>query len=510
MVRLVLALASGALLCATAVCAWMTVQPFVGSGPALTAVLGSLMLVSASLGAALAGVWQRTRVRMPWAGVAWGGVGAWLLAAQSAHWRVLALLEPQGLLPAVAVAFVVFFLPPLVLLTALLLTAPQHDGRMAAAAPGWLTVSGLAAAVSFGLAIQWGLATLGVARWLTITSCAALVCAALVLLRAFVTQRSRVTILVVLLLLGAASGITPVPGPHARGLRVLHHTGTQELRVLDHDGYRYLLIDGEPAVGIDPATGDAVAADASTLELMLQFFWPPGRALLLGMPDPQFVRALTRRGWDVDVAAPRPALTLLQEYLGLDAAWTTSIPPSQIRRGLLDASRPVMQQRYHIIVVQLRGAADMSAYATRTGIAVLRHLLREDGILLMRLEAPGWSHPWPRAVSAALLEDFREVWCLPVTGGPRHAGSLVLAASDRYLEIRQHHLPTPQDHPHDPEAQLQSGRARNAWRYRFVPDVEGAQILELATNPAPSWLDAFQRIDRRRLHQRIGGHDFTW
>jgi hypothetical protein len=511
LVRTILTVASGAVLCAAAISAWMTGQPFVGGGPALTALLGCAVLLSVCLGSALAALLHRSGAGSAWTGAAWMLSGAFLLAAQTAQPHLLTALEPQGLLVAMAVAFLVFFLPPLSLLAALVLTVPNAAGRARRAGVGRLTVSGLAATATFGVSIQWGLATFGVARWLTLTGCVALACAALSSLPWVANRVRRLMTLSLILGLILAGWTAPHPGPHAHGLRALQHTGTAELRILDQHGDRHLLMDGEPILAIDPATGDAVAPDPSTLELMLQFFWPPGKALLLGLPDPAFVRALSQRGWSVDVAAPRRALDLAQQFLGLDDSLYTWVMPSQVRLGLLDPTHPALPQRYQIIVVQLRGSAPgLQAFATRRGVQVLHQLLHEEGIVLIRLEAPSWGHPWPRAVSAALLERFREVWCLPVTGGPRNAGSLVLAAADRYLDILQHNLPTPQDHPNHPEAQLRSGRARNAWRYRFVPDVTGAQVLELADNPAPYWLDAFRRAEHKRLHHRVGGQTLTW
>jgi hypothetical protein len=369
----------------------------------------------------------------------------------------------------------------------------------------------IAAAATFGLLIWEGLPRLGVARWMSITGIVALSCSALLVIQASALRRIHLAVILTLLVLATAAWRAPHAGPNRLGVRVLAHTGTQELRILDRGDYRYLLVDGEPRIAVDPSTGEASAPDPSTLELMLQFFWPSGRALFIGMPEPNLVHAVTERGWQVDVAEQPQLLELAEAHLGLDAQTFQRLSPAVIVQTLLHDDAPTEADRYDIIVVQTRGSARQAQpLATRRGIATLRRMLHPDAILLFRIEAPGWSHPWPQAIGNNLLQQFPEVWALPVTGGPRNVGALVLAASDRTLEIRHHHLPTPQDHPFHPEAQLQSGRARNAWLYRFVPEGIDAPALELWRNDSPYWLEEFHALDRRRLHRRLGGRNLTW
>ena len=503
----VLAFATGAVLCATLVFAWLTSQPFMGGGPHMTAALGTLALLSCALGAMLAS-WLRRRKEtaiLP-AGL-WLIVGIFLLLTQTAHARVLERAEPYGLLPAVATAFCCFFVLPIALLCALLLT-PEDQSRDNS---GRWVLASFAAAATFGLLIWEGLPLLGVAKWMTITGIVALSCSTLLFVQAIVRRRVQAAVILGFLIVAIAASLAPHPGANRHGVRVLAHTGTQELRILDNGAYRYLLVDGEPRVAVDPSTGDASAPDPSTLELMLQFFWPPGRTLFIGMPEPKLIHALTERGWQVDIAEQAQLLKLAEEHLGLDADSFTPVLPATVIRRLLHESALAQEDRYHIIVVQTRGSARQAQpLATRRGIETLHGMLHDDAILLFRIEAPGWAHAWPQAIGATLLQQFTEVWALPVTGGPKNAGALVLAASDRYLEIRNHHLPTPQDHPFHPEAQLNSGRARNAWRYRFVPESVDAPVLELARNDSPYWLEAFHALDRQRLHHRLGGRSLTW
>ena len=503
----VLALANGAVLCATVLFAWLTSQPFMGGGPQMTATLGTLVLLSCASGAVLASLLRRFGKKPLARAILWLITGSFLLVAQMGHARVLELLEPYGLLSAVAAAFCCFFAMPVALQCALLLTT---EGQKTSPSSRWILAS-TAAAVTFSSLILVGLPLLGVAKWMTIASIVALSCSTLLFGSATMRRRAQVALIFGVVVIAATAGLVPHPGPNRLGVRVLAHTGTQELRILDHKGYRYLLVDGEPRVAVDPSTGDASAPDPSTLELMLQFFWPPGRCLFVGMAEPSLVHALTERGWHVDIAEQPQLLELAVQHLGLDAQSYASVSPETIIRKLLRGDALVQENLYHIIVVQTRGSARQAQpLATRSGIKTLRRMLHQDAILLFRIEAPGWEHQWPQAIGATLLQQFNEVWALPVTGGPKNAGALVLAASDRYLEIRHHDLPTPQDHPFHPEAQLQSGRARNAWLYRFVPEGIGAPILELARNDSPYWLEEFHAMDRRRLHHRLGGRSLTW
>lgn len=417
----------------------------------------------------------------------------------------------MGLLAAVALGFTLFFLPAIVVLTALVLF--DDPGTPTRRPPGaaHLLPACVAAAVTFGLLVGLALPRWGMMSSLSIVTVLCLAAAGLALVRAVLALAAVVTLVAGLVVVAVLVASAPPAGPHAHGLVALQHTGQRELRVLDHGDWRWLLVDGEPAIGVDRATGDAEAPDPSSVELMLQFFWPPGRVLLVGLPEARLVRALVDRGWRVDVAADAMLLDLAQEHLLLDAALYTRLPPETFLRALLHGGATDRSDTYELIVVQLRiDARAPQTFATRRGLRTLRRWLAPDGILVSRLQVPGWRHPWAGAVACGFLETFPEVWALPVSGGPLHAGALVLVGAERPLEIRDHLLPAPQDHPGHPDAQLQSGRARNAWRYRFVPDFDTALCLELHDNAAPWWLETFHRSDRRRLHHRLGGHTFTW
>jgi hypothetical protein len=519
--RFVLAFANGALLCAAITLAWNSASPFHGGGPNLIGLLGTASLVACFLGAGLASLLNQPLLqqrpqqspRLLALSLLWMSAGLFLIAATPLYPRVLELFERYGLLTAVAVGFIALFLPAIALLcTTLLLRTNKSLHSSAPEVSSPLPAAILGAAGTFGYLLWAGLPWLGVARWTTISGITALCLGTVLLTLAIRSRFRRSAIVALLLLVSGAAWLSPHPGPHRDGLRALAHTGSEEIRILDNGGYRYMLVDGEPRLAVDPATNDAKAPDPSTLELMLQFFWPPGRALLIGAPEPAFVHALAQRGWEVDVAAQPLLLSLSREYLGLDATEYQLIPTNDLLADLLaDPNDSTADTLYQIIVVQTRGSSTkVHPFATRSGIASLQRRMHPDGVLLFRALAPGWEHPWPRSRAAPRMMQFREVWVLPVTGGPRNVSSLVLAASERYLEIGNHFLPTPQDHPNHPEAQLQSSRARNAWRYRFVPDTEQTQILQLAHNPVPYWMQSFHTLERQRLHRRLGGRTLTW
>jgi hypothetical protein len=109
------------------------------------------------------------------------------------------------------------------------------------------------------------------------------------------------------------------------------------------------------------------------------------------------------------------------------------------------------------------------------------------------------------ATLAAELETrFRTVLALPTSEPPNAIGSVVLAASDRALDLPDERLPQPTDYFMNLEEHWAVVQMNHAWLNRFTPRTACAVILTDDRNPIDLWNDPVQRTARAELHRSFG------
>jgi spermidine synthase len=479
--------------------------PFYGVSLFLWSALITATLIALSIGYAVGGRWADRGPTLPRLYGVLAAAGVWTLLVPWLKQPVLMLAEPFGLRAAVLVAACTLFVPPLMLLGmvspyAIRLRASSLEvvGRSAGDLYAVSTVGSVIAALATGFVL---IPSVGV-NSLTLLIGATLVFAGASGL-AFGRRkgaRGRSALLAAALLLVPAWVFRALPTDGAdpeRGLVSVRQSPYAELRVLDMDGLRYLLIDGGIHTIVDLRSGRARHPYAAVIGLTRHFFAQPGEMLLLGLGGGNLVRSFSRAGWKVTAVEIDPVVVALaQEYFGLSSS-DADVHVMDGRRFLSNSVRT-----YRLVVMDAFGSSAIPFHLlTDESFALVAARLDPDGIFAVNLEVLGWDHPLARSTAATLRGHFRHVLALPVNVRSE-LGNLILLGSNR--EIRPVRRVTY-------DFTRPDGRNRYfAWTRRFVPEVQDAAILSDDLSPVDVWAEEINRAARQDLHAFFAASGLSW
>jgi len=478
--------------------------PFYGVSLYLWSALISVTLAALSVGYAFGGRWADRGPRLGRFCAVIGLAGVWILGIPWLRSPVLGAAEPAGLRSAVLITATVLFFPPLALLGmvspyAIRLKATSLDvvGRTAGNLYAISTVASVAAAIATGFFL---IPNMGVNQ-LTMAVGAALVVTALI---GFASGRGRyvgILAFVALPLAGAAAlRATSAPAPRTGdALIAVRYSAYAEIRVLDRQGVRYLLIDGGVHTAVDLETGAAILPYVNVVDLVRGFYEAPGRLLLVGLGGGAVANHFAKAGWAVDAVEIDPVVTsVAHEHFGLR--------PEAARVHHMDGRRFLMagDEAYDLIVVDAFGSSSIPFHlVTREAFALIRSRLVPGGILAMNIEAVGWRDPFVDALAATAGSQFADVVMLPTAEPPNQLGNLVLLASERTLELEVE--------PPVPSTRFSGEYHRaHAWDNRFRVDATGVKILTDDHNPVDIWAERINYVARNELHRFFGPQDAAW
>jgi spermidine synthase len=307
-------------------------------------------------------------------------------------------------------------------------------------------------------------------------------------------------LLALALLLVPAWALRALPSDGAdpeRGLLSVRQSPYAELRVLDLDGLRYLLIDGGIHTIVDPDSGTMEHPYTAAVELARHFFTKPGDMLLIGLGGGSLVKSFARAGWRVTAVEIDPVVTsLAREHFGLSPADGT-VHTMDGRRFLagVDAS-------YQLLVMDAFGSSAIPFHLlTDESFGLAASRLTPDGIFVLNLEVLGWDHPLARAATATLRRHFRHLLALPVNERTQ-LGNLVLLASNREL--------TPVQRWTYDFTRRHDRNRYFAWTRRFVPDAGEARFLADDLSPVDVWAEEINWTARKELHEFFATNGLSW
>jgi len=467
--------------------------PFYGVSLFLWSALITVTLLALSVGYAIGGRLADkgpSLARLCWLLL---GAGAWLLLLPLLRAPVLAVAEPFGLRFAVLVAALLLFAPPLTLLGmvspyAIRLRAAKlgEVGRTAGDLYALSTVGSVLAALLTGFVL---IPFAGVARLTALVGVLLIVTAVVGLV---VGRRRGAALGAALVLLPAAwPGLAAASerADRARGLLSVEQSPYAELRVVDLDGIRYLIIDGGTHTIADAQSFESRFPYVHVLDLLNHVTGGPGRLLLVGLGGGSVARLFAHEGWSVDAVEIDPAVTRI-------ARRDFGLQPSEAQVYEDDGRHflSVAPGRYDAIVLDAFGSSSIPFHlVTREAFALAASRLAPDGVLAVNVEAVGWDDPLVGALAATLEQEFAHVVALPIAEPPDTLGNVVLFASRRELALVREIPPTPD--------RFSTIYAQNhAWDNRFVPRTDGAPVLTDDRNPVDVWSERINRAERGDLH----------
>lgn len=493
----VLVFVSGAAVLAVELLGTRVLGPFYGVSLYLWTAQITVALLALSVGYAVGGRLADRGPRLERLCQVLLGAGAWLLVLPWLRDPVLRLSEPLGLRAAVLVASLLLFAPPLTLLGvvapyAIRLRASSLDevGRTAGNLYALSTVGSVLAALLTGF---WLVPYVGVGK-LIFGVGALLVLLGLVGLLA--ARRTAAGVGATLALAPVAFfgfGATDVRPHPARGLLSIEHSPYAEIRVVERDGTRYMLIDGGTHTIVDASTFESVFSYVHVVDLLNHVIAEPGRLLLVGLGGGSVAKLFARQGWEVQAVEIDPVVTrVARRDFGLTEA--EALVHHADGRGFLENH----EERFDAVVLDAFGSSSIPFHlVTREAFALVARRLAPEGVLAINVECIGWDDLLVRSLAATLREEFAHVLALPIAEPPDQLGNLILLASQRELGLAT-------EIPATPDRFSTVYDQNHAWDNRFEPEAKGAPVLTDDLNPVDIWSDRINLAARRDLHGRFG------
>ena len=278
--------------------------PFYGVSLFLWSALITVTLIALSVGYAVGGRWADKGPTMTRLYFIIAGAGLWILFIPWIKRPVLVITEPFSLRFAVLAAAFVLFVPPLTFLGmvspyAIRLRASTLSivGRTAGDLYAISTVGSVFSALLTGFFL---IPNFGVTRLTLLIGITLLLVVAIGL----TVERRRTAIPVAAIVIFSiimAFWVRPADGPDTeRGLIALEQSSYAEIRVLDMERKRHLVIDGGVHTIVDPLSWESRFPYTAVIDLTQDFFQTPGDLLLIGLGGGSIVKRFARQRWAVE------------------------------------------------------------------------------------------------------------------------------------------------------------------------------------------------------------------
>lgn len=484
--------------------------PFYGVSLFLWSALISITLAALSLGYVLGGRWADRGASFARLSLILIGAGLWLVLVPWLRYPVLLLLEPLGLRFAVLAAATLLFFVPLTLLGMVspyaikLRTASlQEVGRSAGNIYAISTIASVIAAVLTGFVF---IPNIGVRMLMLSIAGVLLLTGALGWLADRRAQQARLAVTLLLIgaaLLALAARTNIVPRAEASTLVAVANSAYAELRVIDWQERRFLLIDGGVHTIFDKNSLESLHPYAAVMDLPQYLLSQPGHALLLGLGGGSVVKNYARNGWQLDAVEIDPVVTRFAfEHFDLDSS-DARIVHQDARLFLKSGDR-----RYDVVLMDVFGSSSIPFHlVTREAFALCKTRLAADGILAINIESVGWEDLIVRSVVATLQQEFSHVLVLPIAEPPDRLGNIIVLAADREFVLQreiERDLTNP-DYVYSP-----SYHKNHAWDNAFTPETRGAPVLTDDLNPVDIWSEQINLVARRELHEFFRDQAVSW
>jgi spermidine synthase len=291
-----------------------------------------------------------------------------------------------------------------------------------------------------------------------------------------------------------------------RGLLAVEQSPYAEIRVVDTENSRYLLIDGGIHTMVNPSTWKSRFPYVGVLDLLNFFFERPGKLLLIGLGGGSIVENFTQKGWTVDVVEIDPEVTkIAYKYFGLDT--------SEARIYNMDGRRflSTHKEKYDVIIMDAFGSSSIPFHlVSEEAFGLISSRLKPDGVFAINIITIGLSNQIVKSLFVTLKKHFKEVIALPTIEAPNLLQNVVLLASNRLLSFPREMLGRPSDYPDDSDMHTYTLRLNLAWDNRFIPDTDNTMPLTDDLNPIDLQSEAISNNLRKIFHNYFGNKGLDW
>jgi len=476
--------------------------PFYGVSLFLWSALITVTLIALSIGYAVGGRLADRGTTISRFYFIIAGAGLWILLIPWIKYPVLVLSEPFSLRFAVLAAAFVLFVPPLTLLgmispyaIRLRASALNVVGRTAGDLYAISTMGSVVSALLTGFVLIPSFGVTLLTFWIGISLLLTASIGLIAERRFTAIPVAGVAILAILM----ASWLLPSEGPDPEsGLIAVQQSPYAEIRVLDMERKRHLVIDGGVHTIVDPLSWESRFPYTAVIDLTREFFQAPGDLLLIGLGGGSIVKRFAREGWMVEAIEIDPVVVeFARKYFGLDPSEGV-IYPMDGRQFLI-----TQDKTYDVIVMDAFGSSSIPFHlVTQESFGLIAAHLKTEGIFALNIESNGWDGLIVRSLSATLRKHFNYVLALPTYEPASALGNLVLLAANFELTL-----------PHELERENpgRDDRVRIfAWDNRLEPDTSDAPVLTDDLNPIDVWAEEINRAARRDLHRYFQPSGLSW
>lgn len=480
------------------------IAPFYGSGLYLWSALISVTLAALSVGYAIGGRLADRGTKLEHFCIIIALAGIWIVLIPWLRYPVLSIAENMGMRAAVLITATILFFPPL----ALLGMVTPYALRMKAATLGVVgrtagnlyaisTVSSVFAAIFTGFFL---IPNVGVYRLVLLIGLILIATAVLGL--AIARNHKATAVACVLLATSTLVGFKTAPSQSAdpaNGLIALEQSAYAEIRVVDIDNARLMIIDGGTHTIADTLSWESYFPYVNILDITRHFFEQPGEMLLIGLGGGSVVKGFYRKGWNVDAVEIDPVVTeMARRYFGLRDK-EAKIFDMDGRQYLITHDKT-----YDLVIMDAFGSSAIPFHlVTKEAMGLIRSRLTPNGVLAMNIESVGWDDIIVSSLAKTIGTQFENVIVLPIAEPPDQIGNIVLLASNRPLDLLEEI--DPPLNRFSPEYDR-----THAWDNQFLPDSSGIPILTDELNPVDIWAERVNLVARKQLHDYFRGRVQSW
>jgi spermidine synthase len=302
------------------------------------------------------------------------------------------------------------------------------------------------------------------------------------------------------LLVAAGAGalvVRSASGPLTPGVLAKQESAYSELRVIEHHGFRYLLIDGGAHTIFNAESFEPHQSYVYVAEIAADLSRPRGRLLLVGLGGGGTAEVFARRGWKVDAVEIDPEVPrLAAKYFRLQPFHANVV----IAEGRQFLQRS--HDQWDVVFFDAFGSASIPFHlVTREAFAAARARLVPGGIFVLNVETVGWQDPLAHSLVATLRTQFRNVIALPTAEPPNQLGNVILMASDRVLDLTPQQLGDPVAALEDEDEHFRVVSRMHAWNNQYQPD--RGRVLTDDWNPVDLRAEEINRVAREALRKLL-------
>ena len=473
--------------------------PFYGVSIFLWSSLIGITLLSLSAGYFWGGKWADKEPKISKLCYVIAAAGIWILLIPILKEFVLNIAEHAGLRFAVLVSSFILFAPPLTLLGivspyAVKSTSENLDtvGSIVGNLYAVSTIGSVLSALLTGFVL---IPNIGVNRLIFIFGLILLLISSVGLFEHFQKIKKVFTAAIFLIIVLCGYKLTSNEDIDlSKGIIYIRQSPYAEIRIVDFDGYRHMLIDGSIHTIEDTIRWKSHFPYVAVLNMVEYYFKRPGKMLLIGLGGGSVAKSYSSFGWSVDAVEIDPVVyEMAKKYFYLQ---------DKDANVHLQDGRDFIQKsndKYDLVVFDAFGSSSIPFHLiTSETFRAASRIMNEGSILAINIETDGWHDVIVNSIAASLKESFKNVIVLPIAEPPNELGNLIILASNRKLQLE---CELERDY-NDPDFRFSDIYYQaHAEDNQFVPDTEEVSPITDDLNKSDIWSERISRKVRQKLHK---------